>query len=185
MKTKFLLVGMKARVARHFLAGSRSSRDLGIIFTLAIIVFAISANFDLFNKVISWVYRHDTWQLDELFTVAVCLVFAIAFYAWRRHRELVVQIRGRQQAEAARARLIPELETALADASQLRKLLPICSSCKRVRDAKGYWSHVEDYLEVNLQARLDGGLCPDCAREFYADGHGSPRQPNRIQRRAR
>jgi hypothetical protein len=161
--------GWLASVFAYFLKKPRAFKDLVIVVALGLIVFAISAAFDIFNKIISLVYRHDTWQLDELFTVAVYLVFAIAIYARRRHNELVVQVRRREQAEAEKARLVPELESALADVATLRKLLPICSSCKKVRDDRGSWNEVEVYIESHFLARLDDGICPDCARKLYGE----------------
>ena len=144
--------------------------DLVVVLVVSGIVFAISVKFDLFNHIIGWVYLHDSWQLDELFTVAVFLVFAMAVYGWRRYRELILQTRRREQAERERSRLIPELETALADVSELEKLIPICSSCKRLRDDKGYWNQVEEYLATHLRARFDAGICPECARKLYGNG---------------
>jgi uncharacterized membrane protein SirB2 len=152
---------------KYFLKKPPPSRDFIIITSVSIVVFTISATFDIFNSIISWIYRHDTWQLDELFTVAVYLVFAITIYARRRHRELVVQMQLRKQVEAEKAQIIPELERARADVSVLKRLLPICSSCKRVRDDKGYWNRVEVYIETHFFTKLDDGTCPDCARELY------------------
>jgi hypothetical protein len=145
----------------------RSFKDLLVINGVAVVVFALSARFDIFNKLVDWMYRHDTWQLDELFTVAIYLVCAFAFYAWRRHRELVEQIHRRERAEAERAQLTPRLERALADVSHLKKLLPMCSSCRRVRDDRGYWDQVEAYVEVHFSTRMDAGICPECAAKLY------------------
>jgi hypothetical protein len=153
----------------RFVGRARSRRELMVIAVLSVLVFAFSATFDIFNKIISWVYSHDTWQLDELFTVAIYLVVATAIYAWRRYAELIDQVRRREQAETEKARLIPELDNARADVSALKKLLPICSSCKRVRDDTGYWNQVEVYIESHLLARLDDGICPDCARKLYGN----------------
>jgi hypothetical protein len=152
----------------RFTPGSHAARDLVIIALLALILFAVSAAFDLFNRIIEWVYTHDTWQLDELFTVALYLVAAGIVFGWRRHRELIAQIDCRERAEFERARLIPELENALADVSRLKTLLPICSSCRRVRDDSGYWSEVEEYVEIHFSTRFDDGLCPECARKLYS-----------------
>jgi hypothetical protein len=158
---------------REVLGGDESSKpsaafkDLAILLGVAVLVFVLSAMFDVFNKVISWVYQHDTWQLDELFTVAVYFVLAVSVYAWRRHVEVVEQLRGRKKAEAEKARLIPELERARAEVSRVRKLVPMCSECKRIRDPKGYWHPVEVYLESHLAANVGDGLCPDCARRLY------------------
>jgi hypothetical protein len=148
----------------------QSHRDLVVIAFLSILIFAVSATFDLFNKLITWVYRHDTWQLDELFTVFVFLMIAFAIYAWRRHKELLSQIERREKAEAERAELVPQLESARADISTLKKLLPLCASCKKVRDDTGYWSQVEVYIEAHFHTKFDEWICPECARKLYKIG---------------
>lgn len=50
---------------------------------------------------------------------------------------------------------------------QLRSLLPICSSCKKIRDDQEYWQNVEDYLEAHHEIDFTHGICPDCARRLY------------------
>ena len=55
-----------------------------------------------------------------------------------------------------------ELKQALAHVRQLSGLLPICVSCKKVRNDKGYWESVESYLETHSMAQVGQGLCPDC-----------------------
>jgi hypothetical protein len=146
---------------------SKAYGDRLVIALLSLLIFALSAWFDVFDNIIGWIYRHDNWELDELFTVSVFLVLALSVYAWRRHREIVAEMRMRKQAEAEKALLIPELESARADVSALRRLLPICSRCKRIRDGNGYWSRVEEYMEIHYHTRMDDGLCPNCAKEVY------------------
>jgi hypothetical protein len=160
--------------AKRLFEGRRAGRDLVVIATLAVAVFAISAAFDVFNMMLVWVYRHDSWQLDELFTVSLYLVAAGVVYAWRRHSELNVQARRRENAEAEASRLIPQLERALDDVATMRKVVPICSSCKRVRDARGEWYPVDTYMEIHFLTRFNDGYCPECAREAYKHG------PNRM-----
>jgi hypothetical protein len=46
-------------------------KDLIVIIVAAAAVFAFSAQYDIFNKIVEWTYRHETWRLDELFTVAI------------------------------------------------------------------------------------------------------------------
>ena len=75
--------------------------------------------------------------------------------------------RKRRQAEAERERLIVELQDALAKVKTLSGLLPICSSCKKIRDDKGYWNGLESYLQEHSGATLTHGICPDCARRLY------------------
>jgi len=158
---------MRSGIFRVFRNRSKAFSDLVVIIFFGLLVFGVSAWFDVFTIVIGWIARHDTRQLDEVFTVALFLVVAFAVYAWRRHRELLEQIRRRERAEAEKARLVPELQNALADVSSLKRLLPICSRCMKIRVDKGYWIQVDQYMELHYQTRLDGGLCPECAKEMY------------------
>jgi hypothetical protein len=68
--------------------------------------------------------------------------------------------------EVERERLIQSLTQALADVKQLSGMLPICSSCKKVRDDHGYWSQIETYLSEHTEATFTHGVCPDCAQRF-------------------
>jgi len=51
----------------------------------------------------------------------------------------------------------------------LRDLLPMCASCHKIRDDKGYWSQVEQYLESHTQTTLTHGICPECLQKWYPD----------------
>ncbi|MCP4693283.1 MAG: response regulator [Desulfobacterales bacterium] len=51
----------------------------------------------------------------------------------------------------------------------LRGMLPICSSCKKIRDDEGYWKHVEAYIQSHAQVTFSHGICPDCMRALYGD----------------
>jgi hypothetical protein len=62
---------------------------------------------------------------------------------------------------------VQELRTALARVKTLHGLLPICSSCKRIRDDTGYWHQVEVYLHENTDADFTHGLCPGCLKKLY------------------
>ncbi len=64
-------------------------------------------------------------------------------------------------------KLIAELQEALANVKTLKGLLPICASCKKVRDDKGYWHQVEVYVRDRSEAEFSHGLCPECEKKFY------------------
>ena len=74
-----------------------------------------------------------------------------------------------KQAAAERERLIAELQSALAKVKQLSGLLPICASCKRIRDAEGSWEVLESYIHQHSEAIFTHGLCPDCIQKLYPD----------------
>ncbi len=87
-------------------------------------------------------------------------------------------ITARKQTEAERDTLIKDLQEALASVKSLSGLLPICASCKKIRDDQGYWSQVESYIQSHSDATFTHGICPDCIQKFYPDlaagGLGDP-----------
>jgi PAS domain S-box-containing protein len=80
-----------------------------------------------------------------------------------------IDITERKQAEAEREKLIIELQHALAEVKTLSGLLPICASCKKIRDDKGYWNSLEAYLMKHSIAQFTHGICPDCAAKYFPD----------------
>jgi HAMP domain-containing protein len=73
----------------------------------------------------------------------------------------------RRQAEAEREAVIGELNVSLAKVKQLSGMLPICASCKNIRDDQGYWSQIESYITRHSEAEFTHGICPDCAKKLY------------------
>jgi len=55
------------------------------------------------------------------------------------------------------------------EVKKLSGMLPICASCKKVRDDKGYWSQIESYISDRSEAIFSHGVCPDCAEKLYPD----------------
>lgn len=72
-------------------------------------------------------------------------------------------------AEEERERLIVELQEALAQVKTLSGLLPICMSCKKIRDDEGYWKQIEFYIQQRSEAKFSHGICPDCKKELYPE----------------
>ncbi len=75
-------------------------------------------------------------------------------------------ITERKKAEEEREQLIHELKDALAKVKTLSGLIPICSSCQKIRDDKGYWNQVDDYISKHSEAEFSHGYCPECAENF-------------------
>ncbi len=75
----------------------------------------------------------------------------------------------RRALELEREKLITELQAALGDIKTLRGLLPICASCKKIRDDKGSWSGLERYITDHTDAQFSHDICPDCMRKLYPD----------------
>ena len=69
----------------------------------------------------------------------------------------------------ARIRTHVALKKAREELKSLRGILPICASCKKIRDDKGYWNQIEAYISQHSEADFSHGICPECARKLYAD----------------
>lgn len=74
-----------------------------------------------------------------------------------------------RKAEEDRERLVQELTRALAEVRQLSGLLPICATCKKIRDDQGQWSPMEAYISSHSEADFTHGICPECAKAFRSD----------------
>jgi hypothetical protein len=64
-------------------------------------------------------------------------------------------------------RLNEELSRAMAEIQVLSGLLPICASCKKIRDEQGAWHHVEIYISKRSEATFSHGICPECMVRLY------------------
>ena len=82
---------------------------------------------------------------------------------------LQTELTARKQAEEEKDQLIRDLEDALKQIKQLGGLLPICASCKKIRDDQGYWRQVEDYISTHSEAEFTHGICPECRKKLYPE----------------
>jgi len=80
----------------------------------------------------------------------------------------------RRLQELERLKLITELTDALARAKTLDGMLPICASCKKIRNDEGYWELVETYIRNRSNADFTHGICPDCVRTLYPEIGNKP-----------
>ncbi len=74
--------------------------------------------------------------------------------------------------QTERDKLLAELQAALDKVKLLSGFLPICASCKRIRDDQGYWQQIESYIRDHSEAEFSHGICPDCARKLYPEIFG-------------
>jgi DNA-binding response OmpR family regulator len=68
-----------------------------------------------------------------------------------------------------RYKLMVALENSLREIKTLRGFLPICASCKKIRDDKGYWNQIEAYISKHSDAKFTHGICPECFKKLYPD----------------
>ncbi|MCF7669425.1 MAG: PAS domain S-box protein [Verrucomicrobia bacterium] len=74
-----------------------------------------------------------------------------------------------KELQKEREKLINELQSALTNIKTLSGLLPICASCKKIRDDKGYWNSLESFISSRSQAQFSHGLCPECAKKYFPE----------------
>jgi hypothetical protein len=82
---------------------------------------------------------------------------------------LQVEVDHRREADRVKEGVIEELKAAMAQVKQLSGLLPICASCKKIRDDQGYWQQIESYIRDHSDAKFTHSLCPGCAKKLYPD----------------
>jgi len=84
-------------------------------------------------------------------------------------RWLLRDITSRRRLEEEREHLLYELQDALSNIKTLQGLLPICASCKKIRDDQGYWTQIETYIKERSQATFTHGICPACRKRLYGE----------------
>ncbi len=87
----------------------------------------------------------------------------------KRTIELESANRALQKEAEQKEKLISELREAISEVKTLSGLIPICASCKKIRDDQGYWNQIESYIQKHSNANFSHGICPDCARKLYPE----------------
>lgn len=77
--------------------------------------------------------------------------------------------KSREQLEDKVQERTAELQAALDNVKKLSGMLPICSSCKKIRDDEGYWKQIEVYIRDHSDAQFSHGICPECAVKLYPE----------------
>ena len=116
--------------------------------------------------------RYEDLPLETIDGRKIQVEFVSNVYEVNQSKVIQCNIRDisqRKQAEAEREKLIHELEDALAKVKTLSGLLPICASCKKIRNDEGYWSQIEAYISEHSQVSFSHGICPECAQKLYPD----------------
>ena len=80
---------------------------------------------------------------------------------------IIRNITDRKRVEEEKERILVELQESLVKVKKLSGLLPICANCKSIRDDKGYWNQVEDYIQHHSEAQFSHGLCDVCVEMLY------------------
>ncbi|MDC7240894.1 MAG: PAS domain-containing protein [Spirochaetales bacterium] len=80
---------------------------------------------------------------------------------------ILTDITDQKKLESERNKLIDDLQQALDKVKMLSGLLPVCSSCKKIRDDSNNWQPIENYIDEHSEAKFSHSICPECAKKLY------------------
>ncbi len=128
----------------------------------------------------SWTDSQEGFLLrisDAEGTLGILEVEGIAFPQYRTHYlNLAITVSKVCALALENARTYEKLEKTLEDLQAahgrlkvLRGLIPICSSCKKIRDVQGFWNQIESYIRDHSEAEFSHGICPECIKKLYPE----------------
>ncbi len=106
-----------------------------------------------------WIWINSTGYVEERDDLGKAVRLMGIHRETTREREVGIQ----------KENLIAELHAALESIKTLSGMLPICSSCKKIRDDKGYWAQLETYIQKHSRAIFSHSICPDCLKKHYPE----------------
>ncbi len=138
---------------RRYLAG-------GVIIS-AVLLMVCRRTLSLYRHLSGAGFRTDI--AAESVALFVSFLFLIGILYTTRIIEAEILLRREKE------NLIADLKNALAEIKTLEGIIPICSSCKKIRDDQGNWNRLENYIRERSDAEFSHGLCPECAVKLYPD----------------
>ncbi len=110
-------------------------------------------------------YLTDQGYLLDLTTEFLALVTSLLFFTGILYIARIMESEVRSKRE--KDEVIGSLQKALAEIKTLKGIVPICASCKKIRDDRGYWNKLEKFFSDHLTAEFSHGICPECAEKLY------------------
>lgn len=170
-------------VAIATILARRITSPLMLVYAIALACFAQSSIAFLY----SLVWTHLWWYAHAIFVGGFFLLsygIVQAFHTTRSFISVYSQeeLMNNLRAEKARTEealcqiregnrkneiLISELRETMAKVRTLSGFIPICASCKMIRDDQGYWNQIEAYLQEHTEASFSHGICPTCTENLY------------------
>ncbi len=104
-------------------------------------------------------HRYSTYLFAIWNTIILLVSFLAIGWTMARLRELLQRERQVRQ----------KLEQTISEVKVLEGILPICASCKKIRNDKGEWQQIEQYIRQKTNAEFTHGLCPQCGQKLLRD----------------
>lgn len=114
-------------------------------------------------------YKNNT---QRFFDVGISLILCLVFNGMIIHTVFREYLRERKLKDALLAQTIKDKEEMIQAHNEIRILrgcLPICASCKKIKDDSGYWNQIEEYLRDHSEVKFSHGICPDCIQRLYPE----------------
>lgn len=152
-------------------------KNEGSFWSIAVILAGMMLFFYPLPLVIAYEYPDE---FKTRFVVTYIIVTAVTYWfeyfrsqyrieIEQKNQNLQEKISEREQIEKEREKLIEKLQMALDEVKSLKGIIPICMHCKQIRDDKGFWNRIEQYLSEHSDAQFSHSICPDCVRRHYPD----------------
>jgi hypothetical protein len=173
-----------ATAVYFFLEFLRSSTTDSYLFTCVFVLLGLPAYG--FHLCTIWTEDWWFWHVQRLLAYIVMFYYMFkTFYrisnelknmnktleqqVTERTAELSREVEERKRYGNERDKVIIELQDAFSCINTLTGLLPICASCKKIRDSEGSWEQLELYIQKHSDAQFSHGICPDCTKKLYPD----------------
>jgi len=128
---------------------------------------------------VMYVVSHMSGPSAIPFVAVMNIIFFMLCISWiafhyestreETEKALIEDIDARIKTEKELEATVEELKSAYSEVNTLSGLLPICASCKKIRDDSGYWTQIELYIKKHSDAEFSHGICPECAKKYYPD----------------
>lgn len=136
--------------------------EIFLILVWCVIGYVHAGKYDLLESFYKFSRQHEDWEMDEWVAVIHVLALAFGIFAFRRWME---NLKIKRELLSINS----DLEKSLNEIKTLQGIIPICASCKRIRNDKGYWTQVEEYLHEHTEADFTHGICPECRDKFFEE----------------
>lgn len=155
-----------------FLLGTKKGVALSLLFLLAVFLIFIFKDASFIRS-----------RYPIVFQIRISTVYAIICILSVISENLRLKIHNKlQQSNAEKEKVIQQLNSSIEEIRKLQDILPICVHCKKIRDDKGYWQAVEEYLSDRTEAQFSHALCPECASKYYPDYIGNDTDNNSLSK---
>ena len=124
------------------------TQEIAVSIAILILSYVLFSHFDLLEKFVEWSSQHEQYEIDEILSTSIVLVFLLLIFSFRRWRETDKKTN--------------ELQDVLKEIKILKGVIPICSYCKKIRDDDGVWNQLEAYIHSHSDAAFSHGACPEC-----------------------